>query len=137
MGKVMGERRETGTFKDLLYLLIDLYGRTLARFSENRSCLNIFKDGHFQEGTDHLECAGYPEMTKPVRPHPGNRGLHEFYFSMGRAEKTTEESEEGCLASTVRSDYTNDLSLCDTKRYGSKGSQPSKVPGQVLYFKQR
>jgi hypothetical protein len=56
---------------------------------------------------------------------------------MRRREKTAEESKEGCLASTVGSDHTDDLSRCDTKGHCCKGSQPPEVPGEVLYFKQR
>jgi hypothetical protein len=135
MGKVMGERRETGTFEDLFYLPVNLCGSRSARLSKYRGGFDVFKGSHFKERADDLERPGYPEMTQFVRPHSSNRGFHESYFSMRRREKTAEESKEGCLASAVGSDHTDDLTWHDTKGYLSKGSQSPEVPGEVLCFK--
>ena len=60
MGKVMGERGEPGTLKNLVYLPVRFYSRTLVRFSEDRGGLDVFKNRHFEERTDHLERAGIP-----------------------------------------------------------------------------
>ena len=137
MGKVVRERGEPGTLKDLVYLPIRFCSRTLVRFSEDRAGLDVFKNRHLEERTDHLERAGYPEMTQPVRPHSSNRRFHECYLSVRRGEETTEKRKEGCFPRSVRSDHADNLSRHHIKRHPAESLQPPEVTGKILYPKQR
>jgi hypothetical protein len=137
MGKVVGERGEPGTLKDIVYLAIHFCSRTLVRLSEDRGGLDVFKNRHLEERTDHLERAGYPEMTQLVRPHSSDRRFHEYYFSVRRGEETTEKRKKGCLPRTVRANHADNLSRHHIKRNPAESLQPSEVAGKILYSKQR
>ena len=137
MGHVMSERGDSGPFKDLIDLAIRFGSRTAVQFSEDRGGLDVFKDGHFEKRADHLKGAGYPEMTQAVRPHSGNRRIHESYFSVGRVEEPAENRKERRLSRAIRSDHADNLSGSNLKRYPGKSLQSPEGPGKVLHPKQQ